>query len=73
MKRPKIIKLGRSDHHLNSTYTIIGKTAMGIKNHFAPSTTQKTGGFYRGTIYVSGRWLFFAAVKLSYIPEKFLK
>ena len=67
-KRPYIVKIDRQDAHWNGRKNFVEKTAMGIK-----SVIIKENGFIGANLFISGRWILFYKVKLSYIPEKFLK
>ena len=73
--RPVILDIHETDAFYNTRELynrqyFIGKKAVGIRN--AHPALHKDG-YYNANIFVSGRWVSFYAVKLSYIPEKFLK
>ncbi len=70
MQRPKIIDIGENDSFHFERHKFIRKTAIGIR---CLKKSPKDKGFYSASIYVSGRWIYFLEIKLSYIPKKFKK
>ena len=68
--RPVILDIHEADAYYPTRKLYIGKKAIGIRNIHP---TLHKDGYYNADIFVSGQWVSFYAVKLSYIPEKFLK